>query len=177
METKQFVGSSVNVILTRQICGQRSSRVAESKHQTLENHIYERICYMFLISKCRGDWDFCYLLRHCTAVFFSQAPKSPGLFIIGTVLISSLPPPDFGFWFLVWYAAATRLATQLQQRCTQVVCSNKEAQRRLTESNGTPAMDFGHMNVGWMLFWSRHSHTQIYKQTRNRAKHTSIIAD
>jgi len=28
-----------------------------------------------------------------------------------------------------------------------VVCSNKEAQKRLAKSNGTPAMDLGHMNV------------------------------
>jgi len=52
----------------------------------------------------------------------------------------------FGFWFLVCYAA-TQLATQLQQRCIQVVCSNKKARKRLTESNGTPAMELGHMNV------------------------------
>jgi len=52
---------------------------------------------------------------------------------------------NLGFWFLVCYAA-TQLATQLQQRCIQVVCSNKEARKRLTESNGTPAMDLGHMN-------------------------------
>jgi len=56
-ETKRFVGSSVNVILTRQTCGQRSSRAAESKRRALENDFPERICYMFLISKCRGDWD------------------------------------------------------------------------------------------------------------------------
>jgi len=48
--------------------------------------------------------------------------------------------------FLICYAV-TQLATQLQQRCIQVVCSNKEARKRLTESNGTPAMDLGHMNV------------------------------
>ena len=54
-ETKRFVGSSVNVILTRQTCGQRSSRAAESKHRALENHFTEWICYMFLMSKCRGD--------------------------------------------------------------------------------------------------------------------------
>jgi len=42
---------------------------------------------------------------------------------------------------LVCYAA-TQLATQLRQRCIQVVCSNKEARKRLTESNGTPAIDF-----------------------------------
>jgi len=53
---------------------------------------------------------------------------------------------DPGFWFLVCNAA-TQLATQLQQRCIQVVCSNKEARKRLTESNGISAMDLGHMNV------------------------------
>jgi len=31
VETERFVSSSVNVILTRQTCGQRSSRAAESK--------------------------------------------------------------------------------------------------------------------------------------------------
>jgi len=80
------------------------------------------------------------------------------------------------FLFLVCYAA-TQLATQLPQRHLQVVRSNKVARKRLTESNGTPAMDLGQMNVGWMLFGSRHSHTQIYKQTRNRTKHTSMRAD
>jgi len=47
-----------------------------------------------------------------------------------------------GFWFLVCYAA-TQLGTPLHQRRIQVVRSNKVAQKRLTESNGTPAMDFG----------------------------------
>jgi len=54
--------------------------------------------------------------------------------------------PVDGFWVL-FCNAATQLATQLQQRCIQVVCSNKEARKRLTESNGTPAMDLRHMNV------------------------------
>jgi len=57
VETKRFVGSTVNVILTRQTCGQRSSKAAESKHRALGNYFSGRICYMFLISKCRGDWD------------------------------------------------------------------------------------------------------------------------
>jgi len=50
------------------------------------------------------------------------------------------------FWFLVCYTA-TQLATQLQQRCILVVCGNKEAWKRLTESNGTPAIDLVHMSV------------------------------
>jgi len=58
--TKRFVGSSLNVFLviwTRLTCGQRSSRAAESKRWAMGNHFPERICYMFLMSKCRGDWD------------------------------------------------------------------------------------------------------------------------
>jgi len=54
VETKRFVGSFVKVILTRQSCGQRSSRAAESKRRAIGNYFSERICYMFLISKCRG---------------------------------------------------------------------------------------------------------------------------
>jgi len=56
-ETKRFVGSFVNVILTRQTCGQRSSRTAESKHRAKGNYFSERICWMFPVSKCRGDRD------------------------------------------------------------------------------------------------------------------------
>jgi len=52
----------------------------------------------------------------------------------------------YWFWFLVCYAT-TQLATQLQQRCIQVVCSNTEARKRLTESNGTSTMVLVHMNV------------------------------
>jgi len=57
VKTKRFVSSFVNVILTRQTCGQRSSRAAESKRRAIENYFSKRICYMFLISKCRGDRD------------------------------------------------------------------------------------------------------------------------
>jgi len=41
VETKQFIGSFVNVILTRQTCGQRSSRAAESKHRGKGNYFSE----------------------------------------------------------------------------------------------------------------------------------------
>jgi len=57
LETKRFVGSFVNVILTRQTCGQRPSKAAESKRRALGNDFPERICHMFQISKCRGDGD------------------------------------------------------------------------------------------------------------------------
>jgi len=50
------------------------------------------------------------------------------------------------FWFLVCYAA-TQLVTPLQQRRIHMVRSNKVARKRPTESNGTPAMDPGHVNV------------------------------
>ena len=55
VETKRFVGSFVHVILTRQTCVQRSSRAAESQRRAIGNYFSERIFYMFLISKCRGD--------------------------------------------------------------------------------------------------------------------------
>jgi len=45
------------------------------------------------------------------------------------------------FVFLVCFAA-TQLATQLPQRRIQLVRSNKIARKRLTDSNGTPAMGF-----------------------------------
>jgi len=61
VETKRFDGSLVNVILTRQTCGQRSSRAAQSKRRALGNRFCEWICCVILISKCRGDWD-----RVCT---------------------------------------------------------------------------------------------------------------
>jgi len=57
VETNRFVDSFVNVILTRQTCGQRSSRAAESKRRAIGDYVSERICYMFQISKCRGDRD------------------------------------------------------------------------------------------------------------------------
>jgi len=56
-ETKEFVGSNANVILTRHTCGQRSRRAAGSKRRVLGNYFSMRICYEFLISKCRGKPD------------------------------------------------------------------------------------------------------------------------
>ena len=55
VETIELVGSDVNVILMRQICGQRSSRAAKSKRHALTILFCERICYIFPISKHRRD--------------------------------------------------------------------------------------------------------------------------
>jgi len=71
VQTKWFVGSSLNVILMWQTCGQRSSRAAESKRRALGNYFSERICCMFLMSKCRGDWHLCL----CT--FWVLAKREP----------------------------------------------------------------------------------------------------
>ena len=43
--------------------------------------------------------------------------------------------------------ATTNIALESHQEQSQVVYSNKKAQKRLTKSNSTPAMDLGHMNV------------------------------
>jgi len=53
---------------------------------------------------------------------------------------------DIGLWFWVC-CTATQLANQLYQTRIQVLRRNKIARKRLTQSNGTPAMDLGHMNV------------------------------
>jgi len=46
VETKRFVGSTVDVILTGQTCGQRSSKAAESKRRVLGNY-------------CPGEFAMC----------------------------------------------------------------------------------------------------------------------
>ena len=50
-------GSNSNVILTRQTCGHRSSRLAGSKHRALAFCYSVRIWYMFSISLCREKSD------------------------------------------------------------------------------------------------------------------------
>ena len=54
-ETKQFVVNNPNVILTRQTCSQRSSMSTGSKRRAIEFCFSIRICYMFPLSKCRGE--------------------------------------------------------------------------------------------------------------------------
>jgi hypothetical protein len=40
-----------------------------------------------------------------------------------------------------------KLAIQLQQESIQVVCSNREAQKRPTESNNSPTMNLGFEDI------------------------------
>jgi len=104
VEVKQIVSSNSNVISTRQTCGQRSGMAEGSKRRELPVNISVRICYMFLISKCREESDlglcmtsvlanslplrsadFRQILqpntfktgsRHCAAALSLQVPKS-----------------------------------------------------------------------------------------------------
>jgi len=57
VETKQFVSSNLNVILTQQTCGQRSNSGAESKRRVLETKLTSEFARMLSISKCRADWE------------------------------------------------------------------------------------------------------------------------
>ena len=57
VETNQLVGSYSNVILTRQTCGQCSSKVAGSKRQAPASDFSVRMKYVFLISKCSRQRD------------------------------------------------------------------------------------------------------------------------
>jgi len=55
VETNDLVRSSSNVILTRQTCGQHSSRVARSKRRALSWYLSVRIRHVLSIMKCRGE--------------------------------------------------------------------------------------------------------------------------
>ena len=57
METKQIARSNSNVILRRQTCGQRSGMAAGGKRRAIPFYFPVRICYMFLMSKCRRESD------------------------------------------------------------------------------------------------------------------------
>jgi len=57
VETNEVVPSNSNVILTRQTCSQRSSRVAGSKHRAIAFYFSVRISCMLLKSICRGQSD------------------------------------------------------------------------------------------------------------------------
>jgi len=57
VETKQIVSSNSKVILTRQTCGQRSGMATGSKRRAIACYFPVRICYMFPISKFRGELD------------------------------------------------------------------------------------------------------------------------
>ena len=57
METKQIARSNSNVTLTRQTCGQRSGMAAGGKRRAIAFYFPVRICYMFLMSKCRVESD------------------------------------------------------------------------------------------------------------------------
>jgi len=70
VDTARFVSSTVNVILTRQTCGQLSKMSAGggSKRQALAFYVGVQICHMFLRSKCRGESD----LGLCTTSVLSN---------------------------------------------------------------------------------------------------------
>ena len=75
----------------------------------------------------------------------------------------------FFYWhecFLFFFCcyAATQLALQVQQERSQVVCSNREARKRLAR---------GHSRNGPWTRW-RHTHTHVDTKKRNRTKHISI---
>jgi len=80
---------------------------------------------------------------------------------------------------LVCYAA-TQLATQLQQRCIQVVRSNKEARKRLTESNGSLSLSLSlspSLSLSLSLALSlSHTHTHLIQWLVVQDTHTLPLA-
>ena len=90
VETKQFVGSNVNVII-RQTCGQRSSMSTGSKRRAPENCFPMCIWYVFLILRCRGESDprlyttsvlskgmpHCQIVTNCAVKYIFGSEVSP----------------------------------------------------------------------------------------------------
>ena len=73
VETKRFVGSFVHVILTRQTCGQRLSKAAESKRRALGNFFPSEFAEKSDFSSV--ETRFFSGSRHCAAVLQTQVPK------------------------------------------------------------------------------------------------------
>ena len=116
VETKRFVSSFVNVILTWQTCSQRSKRAAESKRRALGNDFSERICYMFPRSKCRGDWD----LGLCTTsgLAFGEPQHNSKIQFFGLLekkCVSTQEKSDF--------AIALRFSKRKSRSCKQTLIS------------------------------------------------------
>jgi len=68
---------------------------------------------------------------------------------------------------LVCYTA-TRVATQLPQRRIQVVRSNRVARKRPAESNSTPAMDPGHIDLTYTFVFYCEEDIRIRRHTSKR---------
>ena len=105
--------------------------------------------------------------RICLFVRFFVAMKPKKLYFAPCVGREIKPQGVItGLWFLLCYATVTtQLATPLHLRRIQVVRSNKVAQKRLTESNSIPAIDFGCEEI----------RKRRYTHTMNRTKHTNTI--
>ena len=57
VQTNKLICSISNVTLKRQTCGQHSSMAARSKRRAPSIYFPMWICHMFLISKCRREWN------------------------------------------------------------------------------------------------------------------------
>jgi len=104
VETKRFVGSNENVILTRQTCGQRSSRAAGGKRWALAFIVAIQIWHMFWGSKCIGESN----LDVCTTSALAKK-----------ILLRSA---DFRqiLWPNTFFNRNSALRSQVQKLCTDL---------------------------------------------------------
>ena len=61
-----------------------------------------------------------------------------------------------------------QLALQLHQERTQVVCNNRKAWKRPAESNSTPAMDPGHIDLTYTFVFYCEEDIRIRRHTSKR---------
>ena len=65
VETKRFVSRNLNVILTQQTCGQRSSMVAGSKRRALGNYFTSEFAICSKYQSAEESWIYvCAQLRY-----------------------------------------------------------------------------------------------------------------
>jgi len=111
-----------------------------SKHNIDPKNLFYRAKH-----KYQGPWKFTQspLSRradgHHTFKHYSAPVYGPDSDNQRERIMTAYPNSHICFWCF----ATIQLARQVQQERTQVVCGNKEAQKHLTDSNATPAIDLG----------------------------------
>jgi len=119
VETNQIVSRNSNVILTRQTCGQRSGMTAGVRHRVLAFYFPVRICYMFLMSKCRGELDLglcCERLCMTSVLLKENAAAQCRLPILKRVW-----PQDSSIFKRVWPQDSSALRSSILFASTEVM--------------------------------------------------------
>jgi len=123
--------------------------------------LFINVCFSYTLSwiiciECIFSFSFHHLFAVCVCVYVALF----GWPVTATIIKSQS-------FVLVCYTA-TRVATQLPQRRIQVVRSNRVARKRPAESNSTPAMDPGHIDLTYTFVFYCEEDIRIRRHTSKR---------